>query len=583
MKMICRFLLLWALVLLYRNAPAQGEEQAIKPSGNFYGLIIGESQYDNPKLILDRPVKDAQKFKEIIISRYSFDEKNVELLSSPSRQQILSALFNLRKKVTGNDNLVIFYAGHGYWDDQASQGYWWPRDASIDDPANWLSNSDLKEQIRGIKSAHTLLISDACFSGGIFKTRSAAEAIKASSMNIQMLYKMPSRRAMTSGTLTTVPDESVFFMYLVKRLTENTEKFLPSEDLFTSLKQAVINNSMVVPQDGVIADSGDEGGDFIFILKDAPTGSSALVTAASGTSQITRGGTGAGPGADEIMDNGKEHLANKSFDEAYKDFSQAITLDAQNAQASNGRGRASMGLKKYDAAVTDFNKAIELNPNFAWAYYLRGLSRIDIRRFRLAIPDLTKAIEINPRYTYAYNARGFANMEMHATDEAMADFDKAIQLDAKFSFAYDNRGVLKIKTEKYDDAVIDFTKALEINPKFALAYSDLALAKLKQGKLDEASANVAKAFEIEPRLPRAFNCRGQIKLKQDKPDDAIADFTSSIEINPNYLEPFINRAKAYLAKKDYSNARADIDKVLGILPNNKEALAVKEEIQKNQK
>src|SRR5580704_17380441 len=131
------------------------EDSAIKPTGTFYGLIVGESQYDNPKLALDRPAKDAQKFRDLIISEYSFGEKNVKLLLNPSRQQIFAELYNLRKIITTNDNLVIFYAGHGYWDDQASQGYWWPRDASVEDPSNWLSNSDLKEQIRGIKAAHT--------------------------------------------------------------------------------------------------------------------------------------------------------------------------------------------------------------------------------------------------------------------------------------------------------------------------------------------------------------------------------------------------------------------------------------------
>ena len=161
-----------------------------------------------------------------------------------------------------HDNLLIFYAGHGYWDEQARQGYWWPKDAGTDDPSNWLSNSNLREQIRSIKSAHTLLISDACFSGGIFKTRGANDIMNATK-DIQLLYRMPSRRAMTSGTMTEVPDKSIFLEYLTKRLKENQSKFLSAQQLFDSFRSAVINNSSVVPQDGVIAETGDEGGDFI--------------------------------------------------------------------------------------------------------------------------------------------------------------------------------------------------------------------------------------------------------------------------------------------------------------------------------
>jgi hypothetical protein len=67
--------------------------------------------------------------------------------------------------------------------------------------------------------------------------------------------------------MTNVPDNSVFLQYLLKRLKDNDQKFISSQQLFDSFRSAVINNSSVVPQDGVIAETGDEGGDFIFILK----------------------------------------------------------------------------------------------------------------------------------------------------------------------------------------------------------------------------------------------------------------------------------------------------------------------------
>lgn len=239
----------------------------IKQGGKYYALVVGVSKYDEPKLNLDKPEKDAEKIKEIFVKQYSFADSTTFLLKNPTRQKIISELYKLRKIIGPNDNLLIFYAGHGFWDEDARQGYWWAKDAVPDDPSTWLSNSDLREQIRSIKSAHTLLISDACFSGGIFKTRSGND-IQNASRDIQMLYQMPSRRAITSGTMTAVPDNSIFLEYLSKRLTENKNKFLSSQQLFDSFRAAVINNSSAVPQDGVIAETGDEGGDFIFILKE---------------------------------------------------------------------------------------------------------------------------------------------------------------------------------------------------------------------------------------------------------------------------------------------------------------------------
>lgn len=240
--------------------------KVVKPLGKYYAVLIGVSDYKNPSLNLDRPAKDVAELKNLLLSDYTFEDGDIQTLINPTRQQIIATLFKLRQTINRNDNLLIFYAGHGHYDKKIEQGYWWPQDAVPDDPSNWLSNSDLREQIRGINSAHTLLISDACFSGGIFKMRGAGEGGIAP-MEVMMLYRTRSRRAITSGNMSSVPDRSVFFEYLTKRLNENPDQYLSSQQLFEQLRTPVINNSLNVPLDGVIAETGDEGGDFIFIRK----------------------------------------------------------------------------------------------------------------------------------------------------------------------------------------------------------------------------------------------------------------------------------------------------------------------------
>lgn len=235
--------------------------------GKYYALIIGISDYDNYKLNLTRPTLDAERLRNLLVSKYNFESSDVILLLNSTRQDILSELYSLRKKLTKTDNLLIFYAGHGMYDEDAGQGYWWPKNADSESPSNWLSNSDLRDQIRGVKASHVLLISDACFSGGIFRTR-GTQSIRDASHDIISLYKLPSRRAITSGTMTTVPDNSVFFDYLLKTLETNTNTYLSSQKLFDSFRAIVITNTLQVPQDGIISETGDEGGDFIFIKRD---------------------------------------------------------------------------------------------------------------------------------------------------------------------------------------------------------------------------------------------------------------------------------------------------------------------------
>jgi hypothetical protein len=231
-----------------------------------FALLIGNEKYDDPNIPeLEEPVKDVTELFNTLTKTYNFDPANVILLKNETKEKIIGTLHELRSKIGPTDNLLIFYAGHGYWDEGMGVGYWLPKNAAKNNPVNWIPNTDLTNYLGAIKTKHTLLIADACFSGGIFKTRAAFSATYA----VEMLYQLNSRKAITSGYLTVVPDRSVFFQYLLKNLNDNDNDYLSAEELFSKMRMAVINNSENVPQFGTIQNVGDEGGDFIFIKRKA--------------------------------------------------------------------------------------------------------------------------------------------------------------------------------------------------------------------------------------------------------------------------------------------------------------------------
>ncbi len=194
----------------------------------------------------------------------SLRKRTSTCLRNTTRGDLIQALDDLAHQVSSMDNLLIFYAGHGWWDEGANIGYWLPADADSHVKTNWFRNSALVDYLKEIDSKHTLLITDACFGGSIFKTRAA---FPSRTKAFEKLYELPSRKAMTSGTLTEVPDRSSFTKYLVERLNNNDETYLSSEQLFSSFRISVINNSDAIPQYGVIGNVGDQGGDFILIKK----------------------------------------------------------------------------------------------------------------------------------------------------------------------------------------------------------------------------------------------------------------------------------------------------------------------------
>jgi hypothetical protein len=250
------------------NNPASKSQvitDELETKGEYYGLIIGIDEYKDPDLVdLDNPVTDATLLYSTLIGNYVFDPENVTLLKDPTRADIIKKLDELSYQLTKNDNLLIFYAGHGYWDSEKETGFWLPADAERYSSVNWIRNSTIQDFVDEINTNHTLLISDACFAGSIFKSRGAFQD---ASMGVNRLYSLTSRKAMTSGTLKEVPDRSVFLEYFLKRLLENEKKYISASELFYSFREAILNNSPNTPQYGVIQNTGDEGGDFIFIQR----------------------------------------------------------------------------------------------------------------------------------------------------------------------------------------------------------------------------------------------------------------------------------------------------------------------------
>lgn len=262
------FSIIREIVKVVKKPDVEVKEPVTINTGKYHALIIAVQDYSSRDINnLDRPIADAIAIKNILTKRYTFDDKNIVFLKNPDRKTIGTTFNDLRKKLSENDNLLIFYAGHGVWMDDMKEGYWLPRDASgINNPTDWIPNSTIRNYIRALKAKHVLLVADACFSGGIFKVR---EAFTSPNASIEKIYEMQSRKAITSGSLKTVPDRSVFVEYLAKRLRENKEKYLDAQKLFVSFKEAVINNSPnnQMPLYGAISEAGDEGGDFVFVRR----------------------------------------------------------------------------------------------------------------------------------------------------------------------------------------------------------------------------------------------------------------------------------------------------------------------------
>jgi tetratricopeptide (TPR) repeat protein len=104
------------------------------------------------------------------------------------------------------------------------------------------------------------------------------------------------------------------------------------------------------------------------------------------------------------------------------------------------RGEMLSSAHEYDRAIADYTAAITMKPDYAEAYNNRGFAYYLKGDAERAIADYTRAIELRPNYPRAYNSRGVAYMAHgYGAAKAVPDFDRAIELKPDFRYAYINR------------------------------------------------------------------------------------------------------------------------------------------------
>jgi len=241
--------------------------------GNYYALVIGNNAYSHlPKL--ETAIADAEAVADLLADKYGFE---VMLLRDANRYQILSALNELRGRLTEDDNLLIYYAGHGTLDETNMRGHWLPVDAEPDNSANWISNVSITDILNAMSATHILVVADSCYSGALTRTALAQLDPGMSDHErhkwVTTALNLRSRTALTSGGLAPTLDtggggHSVFARAFLNALANN-DGLLEGQELHRAIAGGVIFAAEQVrfeqiPEYAPINHTGHVGGDFFF-------------------------------------------------------------------------------------------------------------------------------------------------------------------------------------------------------------------------------------------------------------------------------------------------------------------------------
>ena len=246
--------------------------------GRYYALVIGNQDYQVLE-DLQTPHTDAKRAATLLRDKYGF---TVQTVSDANDVAMLRALNELNKVLKPNDNLLIYYAGHGTRLKTGSLevGYWLPVNAEA--PPNdtfWVQNEQITAHLARLPARRVLVVADSCYAGLLSSDPGVSMFGNESNFSAEYVkYKLPkrSRLLLASGGDQPVLDtggdgDSVFARAFLDVLSSNAG-ILSTPALFSQVRDRVKsgakrNNFEQTPEFKAIKGAGHEVGDFFFVPK----------------------------------------------------------------------------------------------------------------------------------------------------------------------------------------------------------------------------------------------------------------------------------------------------------------------------
>ncbi|WP_284198633.1 caspase family protein, partial [Azospirillum oryzae] len=248
------------------DSAAAAPDPAAPPKPRKIALMIAVDSYrDGAIPALSTPGADIKAVAQALNDHLGYETRT---LRNPTKAQIGEALRKLGREVGEQDQVMVYYAGHGYELAETGTGYWLPADAETTSARNWVSNNDIGRFLSRMPAKHVMVVSDSCYSGAFTKEQKIDASRLASEQEIRQRRSV---MALSSGGDEPVADGEVNspFAVALKKRVLGLPKDSNGYALYQEVRQDVTSEAPQTPQYGVIRTAGyDEGGDFILDLPD---------------------------------------------------------------------------------------------------------------------------------------------------------------------------------------------------------------------------------------------------------------------------------------------------------------------------
>jgi peptidoglycan/xylan/chitin deacetylase (PgdA/CDA1 family)/Flp pilus assembly protein TadD len=451
-----------------------------------WAVIVGINAYKSwPRL--SYAVNDAQAVRDTLVKKYAFPPDHVTMLldGEATREKILAALGdNLAdgRKVTRDDRVFVFFAGHGVTrklPSGKSQGYIVPVDAAAQNfQSQAISMTNFQDASDAIPAKHVFFVMDACYSG-LALTRGGGAAPSGDRRQYLLeITRRTAREVLTAGGGDEqVADNgpgghSIFTWTLLQGLDGKADLdgdgAITGTELAAYVAPAVSSLSRQTPAFGHLA--GSEGGEFVFVLKpeDEFLGEESR--------QLDGEAIQLSAQLDRIRKEIEEKKArNQKLKNAVAAASAELggaagTITAAGASAAAPPAARDAGAAAATAVAAAAPPAAADDAGArARREIQRGMSLFREKRYDEAAGAFEAALKVRPDDVLATNNLGFTYFKLGRLPDAVAWYEKTIALDPMRAIAYANLGDAYVQMDRRDDAKRVYKKYLELQPRSKLA------------------------------------------------------------------------------------------------------------------
>jgi tetratricopeptide (TPR) repeat protein len=175
-------------------------------------------------------------------------------------------------------------------------------------------------------------------------------------------------------------------------------------------------------------------------------------------------------------------------------------MESAPSRAANRyrQGMLLLGPGDYPGAIAQFTRAVQILPEYADAYLGRGKAHQGAGRNAAALADFEKAIAIDPTSELAYTLRGMLEQSQGETEKALVDFTRSIHLRPTYD-AYYQRGRTYQTLDQPKRALADYNAAVTYDPSVPYIYRARATAERELGDLTGARKDEETARNLEKK------------------------------------------------------------------------------------